>query len=141
MATFLRLMAAEWVKWRRSRSSSLVWMLPLLFVGLEFLVFERPALGFKQFPPGFQAMLEDLQTRMVVSLWGGFFQPLALALVPALLFRPEHRFKTWRHLHALPVPRRQIDQFHSFVIVDVFLPDIARYYLFSCKQPLTGGPI
>jgi hypothetical protein len=98
-------MAAESFKWRRSPIARLVWMLPLLFVGLEFFGFERSALGLGNLTPASRTFLEFLQVKMVVTLWGGFFHPLMLALVPALLFRPEHRFKTWRRLYAMPVPR------------------------------------
>jgi len=107
MPPFSRLLAAEGLKLRRSPAVRLVWMLPLLFVGLEFLFFELPTLGLRQFPPGLQAVLEDGQAKLVVGLWGGLFHPLVLALLPALLFRPDHRCKTWRHLHAMPLPRRQ----------------------------------
>ncbi len=107
MSTFPRLLAAEGMKLRRSPAVRLVWMLPLLFLGLEFMILERPALGLRSFQPGIQAMLEDGQVKLVVALWGGMFHPLMLALLPALLFRPEHRFKTWRHLHAMPMPRRR----------------------------------
>jgi hypothetical protein len=55
-----------------------------------------------------KATLDTLQLKMVLALWGGFFHPLLLALLPALIFRPEHRFKTWRHLYSLPTPRRGI---------------------------------
>jgi hypothetical protein len=107
MSPFFRLLAAEGMKLRRSPTLKLVWILPLLFLGLEFLILERPALGLRTFPPGFQALLEDGQAKLVVGLWGGFFHPLVLALLPALVFRPEHRGKTWRHLHAMPVSRQK----------------------------------
>jgi ABC-2 type transport system permease protein len=108
MRAFFRLLAAEGLKLRRSAALRLVWLLPLLFLLIEFTAFERPLLGLKALTPTLQATLDTLQLKMVVALWGGFFHPLLLALLPALLFRPEHRFKTWRHLHALPSSRRGI---------------------------------
>jgi hypothetical protein len=105
---FSRLMAAEGLKLRHSAALRLVWLLPLLFLLVEFLAFERPSLGLRSLTPKLLASLDTLQLKLVVSLWGGFLHPLMLALLPALIFRPEHRFKTWRHLHALPVPRRGI---------------------------------
>lgn len=104
-ATFSRLMAAEGLKLRRSAALRLVWLLPLLFLAIEFLVFERPLLGLRTLTPKLQTTADEVQVKMVVALWGGFFHPLLLALLPALLFRPEHRFRTWRHLHALPPAR------------------------------------
>ena len=107
MRPFLRLMAAEGLKLRHSQAGRLVWLLPLLFVALEFGFFERASLGLRTVTPEFRTVMEQTQIKLVVALWGGFFQPLALALLPALLFKPEHRFRTWRHLHAMPLPRRQ----------------------------------
>lgn len=108
MRAFSRLLAAEGLKLRRSAALRLVWLLPLLFLLIEFTAFERPLLGLKALTPKLQTTLDALQLKAVVALWGGFFHPLLLALLPALLFRPEHRFKTWRHLHALPSSRRGI---------------------------------
>ncbi|MDP1830507.1 MAG: ABC transporter permease [Geothrix sp.] len=108
MNAFSRLLAAEGLKLRRSAALRLVWLLPLLFLLIEFTAFERPLLGLKALTPPLQAHLDTLQLKLVVALWGGFFHPLMLALLPALIFRPEHRFKTWRHLHALPLSRRGI---------------------------------
>jgi hypothetical protein len=106
LSTFSRLLAAERLKLRHSAALRLVWLLPLLFLLIEALVFERPSLVLKTLTPKLQANLDMLQLKLVVGLWGGFIHPLMLALLPALLFRPEHRFKTWRHLHAQPTPRR-----------------------------------
>ena len=106
MPTFLRLLATEFLKLRRSAALRAVWLLPLLFFAFEFLVIERPYLRLQALTPELTTTLDVLQIKMVGALWGGFFHPLLLALLPALLFLPEHRFKLWRHLHTMPVPRR-----------------------------------
>ena len=108
MGAFSRQMAAEGLKLRHSAARRLVWVLPLLFLAIEFLVFERPFLGLSSLNPKAQSTLDTLQLKLVLALWGGFLHPLLLALLPALIFRPEHQFKTWRHLHSLPPPRRGI---------------------------------
>ena len=108
MRPFFRLMAAEGMKLRRSAAQRLVWLLPLLFLLIEWVLMERPLLGLKSLTPKLQSSLDTLQIKAVIGLWAGFFHPLMLALLPALIFRPEHRFKTWRHLHAMPVSRRGI---------------------------------
>jgi hypothetical protein len=108
MPAFTRLLAAEGIKGRRAPLLRLVWLLPLLFIALEFLVFERPALGLRSLPPELRQTLDGMQVKLLVAFWGGYFHPLMLALVPALVFRPEHRFRTWRRLFAMPVPRRQV---------------------------------
>ncbi len=108
MRTFFRLFAAEFLKLRRSPALRIVWLLPLLFVLLEFSFFERPALGMHTLSLPFSKTFDRIQIELVGALWSGFFHPLMIALVPALLFRPEHRFKIWRHLHSMPVSRRAI---------------------------------
>ena len=131
MGSFIRQVAAEGLKLRRSVARRMVWLLPLLFLVIEFLLFERPYLGMRMQAPSHMSNLDTIQLRMVVSLWGGIFHPLVLALLPALVFRPEHRFKTWRHLHTMPTPRRGVFLAKSFctllmtaatlVLVGVFL--------------------
>ncbi|MBK7293029.1 MAG: ABC transporter permease [Holophagaceae bacterium] len=108
MTPFSRLLAAEGLKLRRAPAWRVVWMLPLLFVALQALVVERPFLALPALTPQVQATLEGLPLKSLVAFWAGVFYPLAVALVPALLFRPEHRFKAWRHLHSQPVARRGI---------------------------------
>jgi len=103
---FLRQLRAEALKLRRSPALRTLWLLPLLFLLVEFVLFERPLLGLRALTTDTRTTLETLQPKLVVALWGGFFHPLLLALLPALVFRPEHRFKTWRHLHAMPLSRR-----------------------------------
>lgn len=105
---FIRLLSAEGLKLRRSPARMLVWLLPILFLIVEFMAFERPFLGLRTMTSNLEATLKTLQPKLVVALWAGFFHPLVLALLPALIFRPEHRFKTWRHLHAMPTSRRGI---------------------------------
>lgn len=106
MGSFFRTFAAEGLKLRQTALSRLVWLLPILFLAVAFLAFDRPLLALDPLPPTLQATAGTLHLKLLVALWGGFFHPLALALIPALLFRPEHRFRTWRHLHAQPVSRR-----------------------------------
>jgi len=108
MLTFPRLLRAESLKWRRAPVIRLVVLLPLLFVAFDFLLLERPGLTLHTLSDSLRSTLEAFQGRLVVSVWGGFIHPLVVALVPALLFRPEHRFKTWRHLGAMPAGRRQL---------------------------------
>ncbi|HJU82906.1 MAG TPA: ABC transporter permease [Holophagaceae bacterium] len=106
MSGFSRQVWAEWLKLKRSPALRLVWLLPLLFIGFEFLVFERHALARTSLSEPFSTTFDWLQIQVLGSVWGGFFHPLMVALIPALVFRPEHRFKQWRHLYSLPVPRR-----------------------------------
>lgn len=106
MRPFSRLLTAEGLKLRRAPALRLVWLLPLLFLLVEGLLIERSFLGLRTLTPALKEKFDPLQIKMALALWGGFFHPLLIALLPALLFRPEHRFKTWKHLHALPTSRR-----------------------------------
>lgn len=108
MRTVFRALAAEWVKLRRSTALRTSWLLPLLFLFLELGIFERPYFRFQAWPPGAFQAYESLQLKLLVGLWGGFFQPLLIALLPAFFFLPEHRFKLGRRLYILPVPKRRI---------------------------------
>lgn len=108
MSEFLRLLWAETVKLRRSAVLRFVILLPLAFLALECWIFERPALGLRDVAPEFARTFEALPVKAAVALWGGFFHPLMLAVLPALIFRPEHQFKQWRRLHAMPTSRRTL---------------------------------
>jgi hypothetical protein len=124
MQGFFRSFSAERLKLRRSPALKLIIFLPLLFLFVEFLVFERPLLAFPVLPPQIATLADTLQLKMLVGLWGGFFHPLLVSLLPALLFRPEHRFKTWRHLHAQPVSRQGMflaKAAWAFLIIGVIL--------------------
>lgn len=105
MRVWLRQLLGEQWKLRRTPTVRLVWVLPLLFTAAVGLGFERPLLGLRTPSAEARALLEGLHPKLVVALWGGFIHPLALALLPALIVRPEHRFRTWRHLFSQPAPR------------------------------------
>ena len=123
-------------------------LLPLLFVAIDFLAFERRGLDLRLLTPSIQATLEANLGRVVVGVWAGFFHPLALALVPALLFRPEHRHKTWRHLGTMPVGRR--DYFlakavcalalSAFMLVEMGVLLFLEHKLVGALNPLLALP-
>jgi hypothetical protein len=108
MPAFWRLLKAEREKLRRSPLLKLVWLMPLLFVAMEFFLFEYKLLGIRQIPAEFKNVVDTAQVKMSGALWGAFFYPILVALVPALLFRLEHRSHAWRHLGAMPVVKAQI---------------------------------
>lgn len=119
MIAFASLLEAEFRKLKRSSVLLFLWVYPLVFLVLEFLAFERPLLGLQVIPPDFATVFEGVQLNTLGALWVGFFHPLFLSLLPALLFRPEHKHKQWRHLHALPVSRRGI--FLAKTVLTLFL--------------------
>lgn len=118
MSLFLRLVASELIKLRRSGALRLVWLLPVFFIALEFTFFERPVLSVSSGSAQLSDSFNYIQIKMVGLVWAGLFHPLMVAMLPALVFRPEHRFSLWRHLQAMPVPRRSI---HIAKILIVFV--------------------
>ena len=108
MFTFLRLMTAELIKIRRSAALRLVWLLPLLFILLDYALVGN--FGFKAhyFSAEEIQLLAMMPLKGVGTFWVGYFHPLLLALLPALLFRPEHQSCLWKHLNAMPVSPKAI---------------------------------
>ncbi|HJW33762.1 MAG TPA: ABC transporter permease [Holophagaceae bacterium] len=106
MSTFLRLIRAEFIKLRRSPALRLIWLLPGLFVLVDFVVTGRFALGMRGMTPELQKLMINAPLKSIADQWSGYFHPLLIALLPALLLRPEHRFKAWKHLEVQPVGRR-----------------------------------
>lgn len=103
MVAFPRLLRCEALKVRHSAALRLVWGLPLFFLLLDFALFGRTFIEGRSVSSDVSQTAAALPLKAVGMLWAGFFHPLWLALIPALLFRPEHRFSQWKHLHALPV--------------------------------------
>lgn len=108
MPTFFRILATEAIKLRRSSALRLVWLLPLAFVMLDLSILGRPAFGIRSVDVEEAKLLAAMPLKAVGNLWVGYFHPMLLALLPALLFRPEHRYGLWKHLHAMPVSPRTL---------------------------------
>lgn len=106
MSAVFRLVLAEALKLKRSPALRLVWLLPCLFLLLDFAMLGRVVLGVKQMTPKLGPLLQNAPVKSLADYWAGYFHPLLVALLPALLFRPEHRFGLWKHLHVQPVSRR-----------------------------------
>lgn len=115
MRAFYRLLMAEIIKLRRSALLRLIWLMPLLFLTTEWFLLERPSAGLRTMTPALRSLLEGAQIQALVAIWGGFFYPLLLALLPALLFRPEHGSKSWKHLFAQPTSRRSLFLVKAFL--------------------------
>ena len=120
MSTMSRLMSAEFIKLRRSPALRLIWLLPVLFLALDFMFTGHFALGIKELSPEVKPLLLAAPIKSVGGLWAGLFHPLLIALLPALLFRPEHRFGLWKHLHTLPVSRRGLFLAKVFMLLIAF---------------------
>ena len=117
MNTFWRLLKAEREKLRGTSCMRMVWLLPLLFVLMEFFFFEYRLMGLTSIPDELKHVIDTVQIKMSGALWGGFFYPILIALLPALIFRAEHRSAMWRHLGAMPVSQAQIYAVKAFWVV------------------------
>jgi hypothetical protein len=106
MAKWAHLLAAEFIKIRRSPALYVIFLLPLLFVFLDYRSFGR-GLGIRPLSPQELHVLPYLPLRSLAVLWAGLFHPLLIALLPPLVFKAEHGSKMWKHLFALPISRRQ----------------------------------
>lgn len=106
MAAFLRLIRVESLKLRRSAIWHVLWILPLVFLILDYRVYGRQVLANAN-PTALQlAFYPFLTLKSLAVLWAGLIHPLLLALLPPLLVHGEHRSSMWKHLHTLPVSRR-----------------------------------
>lgn len=106
MTGWTRLMVAEGIKLRRSPALYVLFLLPLLFVTLDYRAFGR-GLGITPMTPQQLSVLPYLPLKSLAVFWAGLFHPLLIALLPPLVFRAEHQSKMWKHIHTLPVSRRQ----------------------------------
>ena len=104
----LRTLKAEWAKLRGSSHLRTVWILPLLFILMEFFIFQYRLLGNGTVPEELAQTFKNIQVQLSGALWGGYFYPVIIAIVPALIFRVEHRNKMWNHLGAMPVSQARI---------------------------------
>jgi len=104
MRTFL----AEGAKLRGSAHLHAAWALPLAFILLQFFLFQFRLFGIKTVTDLSRNLVDTVQLKTVGALWGGYFYPVFIAVVPALFFRLENRSNAWRHLGAMPVRLWQI---------------------------------
>ncbi len=120
MPVMVQLVRAEALKLRRSPALRLIWVLPTLFILLDFILTGFLALRVQHVTPEIRHALESSPLKSLANYWSGYFHPLLLALMPALIMRSEHRFGLWKHLHVQPVPRRTLYLVKSLVLALAF---------------------
>lgn len=108
MAQLMNLLVSEVRKLRRSAALRLLWVFPVLFILADVLLSGLPLLLTRQLTAEAQQSLNAIPIKSLADTWSGYFHPLLIALLPPLLFRSEHRFSLWKHLHVQPVSRRAI---------------------------------
>jgi hypothetical protein len=91
-----------------------IFVLPFLVGLLEFFIIWRT----KKFPAGFD--LWQTMPRNSLQIWSIFMLPLMITLETALLNGIEHSDKQWKHIFALPVPRRSI-YFAKFIVAQALI--------------------
>jgi len=148
MSTLVQLIQAELFKLRRSPALRLMWVMPCLFLLLDFILSGRFALGLKEVGPEARAALLNAPVKSLADYWSGYFHPMLIALLPALLFRPEHRYGVWKHLHVQPVSRRLLYLVKALVLALAFalvlaLTEVllwAQWGLLGRLSPLAAFP-
>lgn len=100
--SLLRALHAELLKLKRTLAFRVIFVLPFFVALLQFFVIYRT----KKFAPGFD--LWQTHPTNSFQIWAIFMMPLLITLETALLNGIEHADKQWKHLFALPVPRRSI---------------------------------
>lgn len=113
----LRTLNAEWTKLRGSSHFRAIWILPLLFIAMDFFVFQYMLLGINAVSEELMQLVDVIQIQSSGALWGRYFYPMFLAIVPALIFRVEHRNKMWNHLGVMPVSQTRIYLIKAFTVV------------------------
>lgn len=99
MKFFVRALSAELLKLKRTLALWMVFVAPLVVVGLQFfMVYDRVMVKTDQ-----DAWFMYVQS--IVALWAVFMLPLFITLETALSNGIEHSAKSWKQLFALPVPR------------------------------------
>lgn len=100
--SLLRALHAELLKLKRTLAFRVIFVLPFFVALLQFFVIWRT----KKFAAGFD--LWQTHPTNSFQIWAIFMMPLLITLETALLNGIEHSDKQWKHLFALPVPRRSI---------------------------------
>lgn len=100
MNPMYRLLWAELLKLKQGAVLRVVILLPILFALMDVVFFRKSLLGMSSHQLGAAGTVFQSTVKGFAGFWMGFFHPLMMVLVPALVFWPEHRSGLWKHLHA-----------------------------------------
>jgi len=100
--SIIRVLHAEMLKLRRTLAFRMIFVAPLLVATLQFFVV------WNQRRPGADFNLWEMISRASLSVWAVFMLPLLITLETALINGVEHGEKQWKHIFALPIPRRAV---------------------------------
>ncbi len=106
MAVLLSLLKVEAMKIRRSAAVHVLWLLPLVFLVMDYRAYGRVVVATEDPTPLQIAFFPFVPLKSLAILWAGLLHPLLTALLPPLLLQGEHKFDMWKHLHCQPVSRR-----------------------------------
>ncbi|MCL1893410.1 MAG: ABC transporter permease [Holophagaceae bacterium] len=128
---------AEIIKMRKSSLVRTIWVLPLIFVIMEFFFFQSKMIGVTKVPEELLKIMDTVQIKMTGALWGGYFYPIFIAILPALIFRIEHRNKMWNHLGAMPTSQARIFCIKALSVTILSLASLAFvWFLLWVEQSL-----
>jgi hypothetical protein len=105
MTNLIRTISTEILKLKRTLALWLAVIVPLPLVSLFSLNYARPA-GANLIPSWANTWMWMTQNTLI--MWSMIMLPLFVSLETALLGGLEHNSGGWKHLFALPIPRRAI---------------------------------
>lgn len=137
MKLFARALSAELLKLKRTLTLWMVFLAPLIVVGLQFFLF------LDRIKPKPDSDAGVMFVYSISGLWGVFMLPLFITLETALSNGIEHSAKSWKQLFALPVPRVTLYSaklFMNFLLIAascliLFVAIIASGKLLSLLKP------
>lgn len=122
MTYFLRAFAAERLKLKRTLTIWMILIAPLAVCFLYLMIMIKQVHMYYDQEAWYGAL------KSILSMWSAIMLPLFITLETALTANSEHSNQTWKHLYALPIPRRSVFYAKWAInILLVFLSSIACF--------------
>ena len=100
MKFYLRALAAERLKMKRTLAAWVVLIAPLVVVFMYTMIMIRTRESYFNDP---EAWLGEIKS--ILSMWSILMLPLFITLQSGLIAHSEHSNNTWKYLYTLPIPR------------------------------------
>jgi len=104
MALFLRILKAELIKTKRTYGVLISVAIPILIIGLQFLIFFVKHEYFAKMGMNPWKIFGS----NLFNLYGMLVLPMYIVLIAYLINFTEHRANSWKSLFALPIPKFQL---------------------------------
>lgn len=127
MSPLLRALSAEALKLRGTLALWMCLIAPSVVVGLYVMQLLVSTMGGR--PPADPVQAWTLFAQACLALWCFLMLPLFVTLEAALLAGLEHGERQWKHLLALPVPRRVHYLAKFFALAGMLLLAMAAFFI------------